>query len=64
MARDFVRFSVPVGVLLLVLGLSWALWTLPTALSVTGGVLLLAAGVAHWLSTISWEGPAAQTEQS
>jgi hypothetical protein len=63
MARDFVRVSVPLGVLLFVLGLSLALCTLPTALMVTGAVLLLAAGVATWIASISWEGPAAKTEQ-
>ena len=63
MARDFVRVSVPLGVLLFVLGLSLALWTLPTALMVTGVVLLLAAGAASWFSSISWEGPTTKSPQ-
>ena len=64
MARDFVRVSVPLGVLLFVLGLSLALWSTPTALVVTGVVMLLAAGATSWFSSLSWDGPTATTQQS
>ena len=62
MARDFVRVAVPLGVVLFVLGLSLTFWSTPTAFAVTGGVLLLAARVTSWLSSISWDGPKTESQ--